>query len=91
MLVVLQNKKIPSASLMAVTGIVGRVRAPMFLAQCTAFLDSHLFRDTVVLGTTTLVLPFLVLSGGFLTVFFHGLFLSIRICYYFFDVLENAQ
>ncbi len=35
----------------ALTGIVGRVRAPMFLAQGATFLEPHLFGDTVVLGT----------------------------------------
>ena len=39
--------------LMALTGIVGRVRAPMFLAQCATFLRPHLFRDTIVFGTST--------------------------------------
>ena len=56
--------------LMALTGIVGRVSTPMFLAQHAAFLDSHLFRDMVVSGTTTLALTFLALSGGFLCVSF---------------------
>ncbi len=64
---------------MTLISIVGRVHAPMFLAQCAAFLDSHLFRDTVVSGTTTLGLTFLALSGGFLSVFFHSLFLGIGI------------
>ncbi len=52
--------------LMALTCIVGCVHAPMFLAQRAAFLEPHLFRDMVVRGTTTLVLTFLALSGGFL-------------------------
>ncbi len=69
--------------LTALTGIVGPVHAPMFLAQCTAFLEPHLFRDTVVRGTTTLALTFLALSGGFLGTFLFGLFLGIGICYYF--------
>ena len=42
--------------LMALTGIVGRVHAPMLLAQRAAFLDSCLFRDLVLIGITTLVL-----------------------------------
>ena len=37
--------------------------APMFLAQRAAFLEPHLFRDTVVCGTTTLALTFLALSA----------------------------
>jgi hypothetical protein len=78
--------------LTALTGIVGRVRAPMFLAQCASFLDSHLFRDTVVRGTTTFALTFLALSGGFLSTFLFGpCFLGIGICYYFFDILKDAQ
>ena len=55
----------------------------MFLAQRAAFLDPHLFRDMVVVGTTTLALTFLMLSGGFLSVFFHGLDLGIGIHYDF--------
>ena len=77
--------------LMALTGIVGHVHAPMFLAQCTAFLDSHHFRDTVVRGTTTFALTFLALSGGFLSTFLFGHFLGVEIRYYFFNVLKNAQ
>ena len=53
--------------LMALTGIVGRVRAPILLAQRAAFLDSHLFGDSNLVGTSTLVLTRVVaLSGGFL-------------------------
>jgi hypothetical protein len=74
---------------MALTGIVGRVHASLFLAQHTAFLDSHLFRDTVIVGTTTLVLTFLVLFSGFHRAFFHGLFLGIGIHYDFFNVFKN--
>ncbi len=77
--------------LMALTGIVGHVHAPMFLAQCTAFLDSHHFRDTVVRGTTTFALTFLALSGGFLSTFLFGPLLGIRICHYFFDVFEKGK
>jgi hypothetical protein len=77
--------------LMALTGIVGCVHTPMFLAQRAAFLNSHLFGDTLVCGTTTLVLTFLALSGGFLSVLFHVLFLVVGICYYFFNVLKDAQ
>ncbi len=51
---------------MAFTGIMGRVRAPMFLAQRTAFLEFHLLGDLVVAGISTLVLTFLALSNGFL-------------------------
>ena len=56
---------------------MGRMHAPMFLAQRTAFLDSNLFRDTVVVGTITLVLTFLALSGGFLSAFLCCLFLGV--------------
>jgi hypothetical protein len=77
--------------LTTLTSIVGRVSAPMFLAQHAAFLDSHLFRDTIVVGTTTLALTFLMLSGGFLSVFFCGLVLGIGIHYDFFNVLKNNQ
>ncbi len=77
--------------LMALTGIVGHVYAPMFLAQRAAFLGPHLFRDAVVHGTTTLALTFLVLSGGFLGTFLFDPFLGVGIRYYFLDVLKNAQ
>jgi hypothetical protein len=54
-------------ALMALTSIVGRVRAPILLAQRAAFLDSHLFGDSNLVGTSTLVLTRVVaLSGGFL-------------------------
>ncbi len=53
----------------ALTGIVGRMLAPMFLAQCAAFLEPHLFGDMIVCGTSTFALTFLVLSGGFLGAF----------------------
>jgi hypothetical protein len=68
--------------LMAFTGIMG-MHAPKFLAQHTAFLESHLPGDLVVAGICTLVLAFLVLSSGFLRAFFHGLFLGVRIHYNF--------
>ena len=77
--------------LMALTGIVGRVYAPMFLAQHAAFLEPHLFRDMVVRGTSTLALTFLALSGGFLSAFLFGPFLGVGNCYYFFDILKNTQ
>ena len=77
--------------LTALTGIVGRVRAPMFLAQGAAFLDSHLFGDSDLVGTSTLALAFLALSGGFLGTFSRGLFLRVGIRYYFFNVFKNAQ
>ena len=60
----------------ALTGIVGRVCAPMFLAKCATFLRPHLFRDTIVFGTSTLALTFLALSGGFLSAFLFGPFLG---------------
>ncbi len=69
---------------------MGRVRAPMFLAQRTAFVEPHLFRDTIVRGTSTLALTFLALSGGFLGAFLFGPFLGAGIRYYFFDVVKNA-
>ena len=75
----------------ALTGIVGRVHAPMFLAQRAAFLKPHLFRDMVVRGTSTFALTFLALSSGFLGTFLFGPFLGVGIRYYFFDVLKNAQ
>ncbi len=45
----------------------------------------------VVVGTTTLALTFLALSGGFLSVFFRCLILGIGIHYDFFNVLKNNQ
>ena len=75
----------------ALTGIVGRVRAPMFLAQHAAFLEPHLFGEMVVHVKTTLALTFLMLFSGFLGTFLFGLVLGIGICYYFFNVLENDQ
>ncbi len=75
----------------ALTGIVGRVRAPMFLAQCATLLRPHLLRDTIVFGTSTLALTFLAFSGGFLGTFFLDPFLGVGIRYYFFNILENDQ
>jgi hypothetical protein len=80
-----------SSSNTALTGIVGRVRTPMFLAQGATFLDSHLFGNSVVVGTTTFALTFFALSGGFLSAFFRGLFLGVGIRYYFLKVLKNTQ
>jgi hypothetical protein len=74
--------------LMALTGIMGRVCAPMFLAQCAAFLNFRLFRNAKFVGISTLSFTF---SDDFLSTFLHGLFLGIRTRYYFFDVLKNAQ
>ncbi len=68
---------------MAFIGIMGCMRTPMFLAQRTVFLKSHLLKDLLVAGISTLVLTFLVLSSGFLRAFFHGLFLGIGIHYNF--------
>jgi hypothetical protein len=76
---------------MALTGIVGRVRAPMLLAQHATFLDSHLVGDSDLVGSSALALTFVELSGGFLGTFPRGLFLGIGIRYYFFNVLKNAQ
>ncbi len=64
--------------LTALTSIVSCVRAPIFLAQRAAFLDFHLFRDTVVCGTTTLVLTFLALFSGFLSVLFWAFSLALE-------------
>ena len=75
----------------ALTGIVGRVRAPMFLAQGAAFLEPHLFGNTVLRGTSILALTFLALSGDFLGAFLFGPLLGVGIRYYFFNVLKNAQ
>ena len=77
--------------LMALTSIVGHVHAPMFLAECTAFLEPHLLEDLVVAGIITLALTFVTLSGGFLRAFFCGLFLGVGIHYNFFNVLKNNQ
>ncbi len=74
----------------ALTGIVGHMRAPRFLAQHAAFLDSCLFRDLVLIGITTLMLTFVALSSDFLSIFLCSLFLGIGICYPFFNVLKNA-
>jgi hypothetical protein len=63
----------------------------MLLAQRAAFLDSHLFGDSDLVGTSTLALTFVELSGGFLGTFSCGLFLGVGIHYYFFNVLKNAQ
>ena len=63
----------------------------MFLAERAAFLDSHLFGDSNVVGTSTFTLTPAALSGGLFGAFLGGLFLGVGICYYFFDVLKNAQ
>ncbi len=70
---------------------MGRVRAPMFLEERAAFLVSHLFGDSNVVGTSTLTFTPAALSGGILGAFFSGLFLDVGIRYYFFNVLKNAQ
>ncbi len=70
--------------LTAFTGIMGCMHAPMFLAECTAFLEPHLLEDLVVAGIITIALTFVALYGGFLGAFFHGLFLGIGIHYDFF-------
>ncbi len=71
---------------MGLTGIVGGVRAPIILAQRSAFLNSHLLRDMVVIRTTTLALTFPTLSSGFLRAFLCGLFIGLGIYY-----LKNNQ
>ncbi len=75
---------------MALTGIVGCMHTLMFLAQRAAFLESHLFWEMVVYGTTTFVLTFLALCSGFLSTFLFGHFPGVGIRYYFFDVFKNA-
>ena len=67
----------------ALTGIVGCVRALMFLAQCTTFLESHLLGDLVVIGISTLGLAFLALSSGFLQAFFAILSLMLEFATHF--------
>ena len=74
--------------LTALTGIVGHMHAPMFLAQCAAFLGFHLLGNSKFVGISTLLFTF---SGDFLSNFLRGLFLGIGTCYYFFDILKNAQ
>jgi hypothetical protein len=59
------------------TGIIGRLRAPIFLAQRAAFLNFCLFGFCLPFPVT-----FSVLSC---------LFLGVGTCYYFFDVLKNTQ
>ena len=55
------------------------MRAPMLLAQRAAFLNSHLFGDLDLVGTSTLALTFVALPGGFLGTFSCGLFLGVGI------------
>jgi hypothetical protein len=74
--------------LMALTGIMGCVHAPMFLAQRAAFLNFCLFGNVKFVGISTLSFTF---SSDFLSTFLRGLFLGIGTHYYFFDVLKNAQ
>ncbi len=78
---------------MALTGIMSCVcvRVPMLLAQRATFLDLRLFGNSIVMGISTLALTFVAFSGGFLNTFLGSLFLGIGTCYYFFDVLKNAQ
>ncbi len=70
---------------------MGHVCAPILLAQRTTFLDSRLFGNLILVGIITFALTFVALSGGFLSAFLGGLFLGVGICYYFFNVLKNAQ
>ncbi len=65
---------------MALTGITSCV-----------LLDFRFFGNLFLVGSSTLALTFVVLSGGFLNAFLCDLFLGIGICYYFFNVLKNAQ
>ena len=57
-------------------------------AQCIAFLNFRLLGDSKFVGISTLMLTF---SGGFLSTLLHGLIFGVGICYYFFNVLKNAQ
>ena len=63
----------------------------MFLAKRAVFRESNLFGYSSVVGTSNLALTFVVLSSGFLNTVLGGLFLGVGICYYFFNVLKNAQ
>jgi len=63
----------------------------MFLAERAAFLMSSLFRDSDVVGTSTLTLALVSLSGAVFGAFFSGLILGVGVRYYFFNVLKNAQ
>ena len=76
---------------MTLTSIVSCVRAPILLVERAGFLVSHLFRDSNVIGIGTSALTCAALSGGLLSTFLGGLFLGVGICYYFFNVLKNAQ
>ena len=57
-------------------------------AQCIAFLNFRLLGDSKFVGISTLMLTF---SDGFLSTLLHGLIFGVGICYYFFNVLKNAQ
>ena len=63
----------------------------MFLAERAAFFMSSLFRDSDVVGTSTLALALAALSGAVLGAFLSSLILGGGIRYYFFNVLKNAQ
>jgi hypothetical protein len=74
--------------LTALTSIIGHVHTPIFLAQRAAFLDFRLLGFSKFVGICTLMFAF---SSGFFSTFLCNLFLGIGICYYFLDVLKNAQ
>ncbi len=60
----------------ALTGIMGPVHTPIFLAQGAAFLNFCLFGNAKFVGICTLMLAF---SGGFLSTFLHGLSLALEL------------
>jgi hypothetical protein len=74
--------------LMALTGIMDRMRTPMFLAQCAAFLDFCFLGNSKLVGISTLMLTFL---GGFLSTFLCSLFLGVGFCHPLFNILNNTQ
>ena len=65
--------------LMALTSIVGRMHAPMFVAQYAAILDLCLFGVLKFIGISSLVLTF---SCGFLGTFLCSFILGVGIHYY---------
>ena len=67
------------------------MRAPIFLAKRAVFGESHLFGHSYVVGTSTLALTFLALSGGPFGAFLGSLFLGVGTRYYFLDVLKDAK
>jgi hypothetical protein len=74
--------------LMTLTGIIGRVCAPMFLTQNTAFLNLHFLGNPKFVGICT---PMLAFSGGLFSTFLHGLFLGVLVCEAFGDCLARTH